>query len=296
MVLGVDGNFVLVRHGSAFYRCHPCQLMKVIPTKKETSTNPDKTNSKSESSKHSATVKNNDDAIDSSDSEDEDKNQVENDTNEETADDNLADEDNLENEEDENVGVDNVTETIGSDDGIENDNMAVEQSSDEDVAVDNLTNENKESEPAADETDNKIHEVKRSCRLKNRLTRFVKPKADSNIKFMLKDGSKGDCKVLSRQPKRTGSSKDWVNVKMLGDDEPSSIDWKEVSWWKKLDKEESVLILSSVEEYSQAVIDAKSRELKNLEDNKVFQLVAFVRLKSLLKKENYGSCNDVYMV
>ena len=28
-VLGKKGNFVLIRHGNAFYRCHPCHVMKV---------------------------------------------------------------------------------------------------------------------------------------------------------------------------------------------------------------------------------------------------------------------------
>ena len=30
IVLGKEGNFVLLRHGNAFYRCHPCHLMKVV--------------------------------------------------------------------------------------------------------------------------------------------------------------------------------------------------------------------------------------------------------------------------
>ena len=34
VVLGVERNFVLIREGSRFYRCHPCQLMKVNPTVK----------------------------------------------------------------------------------------------------------------------------------------------------------------------------------------------------------------------------------------------------------------------
>ena len=27
-MLGKDNDFVLIRHGGAFYRCHPCHLMK----------------------------------------------------------------------------------------------------------------------------------------------------------------------------------------------------------------------------------------------------------------------------
>ena len=32
-VLGKESNFVLVRHGNAFCRCHPCQLLRVNPVK-----------------------------------------------------------------------------------------------------------------------------------------------------------------------------------------------------------------------------------------------------------------------
>ena len=32
VVLGQDGQFVLLRHGGAYYRVHPCQIMKVIPS------------------------------------------------------------------------------------------------------------------------------------------------------------------------------------------------------------------------------------------------------------------------
>ena len=30
IVTGVDGKIILVRHGSAYYKCHPCHLMKVV--------------------------------------------------------------------------------------------------------------------------------------------------------------------------------------------------------------------------------------------------------------------------
>ena len=38
-VLGKEGNFVLIRHDSAFYRCHPCHLMKA--TQQKSPTTPD---------------------------------------------------------------------------------------------------------------------------------------------------------------------------------------------------------------------------------------------------------------
>ena len=38
-VLGNEANFVLIRHVSAFYRCHPCHLMKT--TQQKSPTTPD---------------------------------------------------------------------------------------------------------------------------------------------------------------------------------------------------------------------------------------------------------------
>ena len=67
---------------------------------------------------------------------------------------------------------------------------------------------------------------------KRKFTKYSKPRPATNIRYMLKDGRSGQAEVLSRQPKRTGSSKDWVNVLLAGKDEPSSINWNEVSWWK----------------------------------------------------------------
>ena len=34
-VIGQEGKIVLIRHGTAYYRCHPCQLMKADPESKK---------------------------------------------------------------------------------------------------------------------------------------------------------------------------------------------------------------------------------------------------------------------
>ena len=31
-VLGKESNFVLIRYEAAYYRCHPCDLMKALPS------------------------------------------------------------------------------------------------------------------------------------------------------------------------------------------------------------------------------------------------------------------------
>lgn len=108
-----------------------------------------------------------------------------------------------------------------------------------------------------------------------------KPKPETNIRYMLRDGCGGQARVLSRQPKRTGGSRDWVKVLRPGKDEPSSINWNQVSWWKTLASEETVLLLSETDECKQVVIDAKEKEFSNLCDHNVFQWVDDVGLTTV---------------
>ena len=51
--LGKEGNFVIIRHGSAFYRCHPCHLMKATQQKSSTSPDIKQVNKKEENTSNS---------------------------------------------------------------------------------------------------------------------------------------------------------------------------------------------------------------------------------------------------
>ena len=55
----------------------------------------------------------------------------------------------------------------------------------------------------------------------------------------------------------------------MGKEEPNSVDWREVFWWREAERVENVLVLSTVDEYNQEIIDAKEKEFQNLVDNDV---------------------------
>ena len=95
---------------------------------------------------------------------------------------------------------------------------------------------------------------------------------------------KSTVKVLSKQPKRTGKNKDWVNVLVDGSDEPSSVNWQDVTSWDKVDEPEHVVLLSLADERRQHVIDAKEREFNNLVEHKVFDWVDDVGQKTISTK------------
>ena len=82
--------------------------------------------------------------------------------------------------------------------------------------------------------------------------------------------------MLSKQPKQTGSYKHWVNVHVVGQEDPICVNWDDVAVWDVLPYPDHVVFLSADQEMSQGVVDAKDRELVNLANNKVFKVVPFV--------------------
>ena len=74
---------------------------------------------------------------------------------------------------------------------------------------------------------------------------------------------------MSKQPRRTGASQNWLNIEIVDKEEPSSVNWDEILWWREIESEH-ILMLSAVKENSQEVLDAKERELSSLKDNNVF--------------------------
>ena len=81
------------------------------------------------------------------------------------------------------------------------------------------------------------------------------------------------CIVKAAQTNR--KNKDWFNILQEGDEKPSSVDWKQVSYWEKVVCPESVLLVTDQEQMSQEIVDAKEKELKNMIENDVFQRVLF---------------------
>ena len=100
------------------------------------------------------------------------------------------------------------------------------------------------------------------------------PKPNSFIKIKLDNDSEWvKAKVLSFQPKRTGRNKDWLNVHVVGDEKPQCIDWSRVESWRNALHTEQVALLSEHDKLSQEIIHAKEKEIENLVENKVFQVV-----------------------
>ena len=85
---------------------------------------------------------------------------------------------------------------------------------------------------------------------------------------MLKNGEKVQAKVLSKQPKHTGASQNWLNIETVGKEELSSVNSNEVLLWREIESEQT-LMLSAVKENSQEVLDAKESELNSLKENNV---------------------------
>ena len=93
------------------------------------------------------------------------------------------------------------------------------------------------------------------------------------IKFNL-NGERHQGNVLSTQPKRTGTNRNWINIKLDRSKVPSSVDWNQVDNWSEIESEESVIYFNTnTAEFSQVVVDAKEKEIGSLIDNEVFQVV-----------------------
>ena len=88
------------------------------------------------------------------------------------------------------------------------------------------------------------------------------------MQFMLKNGEKVQAKILSKQPKHKGASQNWLNIEIVGKEQPSSVNWDEVLWWREIESEQ-ILMLSAIKENSQEVLDAKESELNSLKENNV---------------------------
>ena len=98
------------------------------------------------------------------------------------------------------------------------------------------------------------------------------PRSKTTIQYSLQDGTVVRAHVLSAQP---GQSKNCnlIDVKLIGHDNPSVVDWRTVLWWREIGETKQVFTLTAVQEYETDVVEAKERELKNLMENDVFEYV-----------------------
>ena len=106
------------------------------------------------------------------------------------------------------------------------------------------------------------------------LSNEVRPTPNIYIEYKL-HGVWRQAKVLSQQPRSTSKFSGWLNIYNRADRKPSSVNWQEVSVWKQIESPEQPVYLCEDEELSQDVVDAKEKELKNLDKNDVFQEVEY---------------------
>ena len=261
-VLGKESNFVLIRHGDAYYRCHPCQLTKVEETHvPETNDLEIKAKSQSEHRQRKKDTIRDVESDTSSEDESKDGNDITNGVDIEREADG---EQNTISDKESTIGRMNGVDIESDTDGEQNatpNNESFEFPNE--VSAERQKKDEDDEDNPGDSSE--INEML--------LDTKMRPKPNSTVQFMMHDGEIKKAKVLSRQPKSTGRSKNWLNVKLVGDDEPSSVDWSRIQWWRKIVQPAQVLMLSSTDEYKQDIMNAKMKELHNLEENKVFDWV-----------------------
>ena len=316
-VLGKESNFVLIRHGAAYYRCHPCQLLKVNPEVKQMSSDVTDTEKKQSS-----------DATGPEMPKKLARKRIQ--FQELAKDDDTSDEEDVMPEveeipDDVETIVEEVPEVVTiQDDTVIPDVDTVEEEEIPEIPVNaavipdantveeeeipeaaeaavnpdaNTVEEEEIPEAAADAADTEIPDVE-NTRIKEEIPEDdapmsvrndgplmgsdMKPKNDSKIQYAMQSGEIYKARVLSTQPKKKGKWKSWLNVQVVGETVASSVCWDDVLWWRVLDNDSNqILVLSEVEEYRQDIVDAKHKELLNLEGNNVFEVIEDVGQKAI---------------
>ena len=254
-VLGKEGNFVLISQGLKFYRCHPCHLMKVQLTGGNVLTASNSVSSESkkeckkpqqkETGEYMLNLSGSDDDNRPAPAENCDVEQLSQE--EKTTD----EEESLEEDRSE-------PETTGE--GRE------EESGSGDTAVSSQVDEedNEELAPVDESSDDGVEQL---------MDNTSRPRRKILIEYKLTDGLRGQARVLWQQPKPNSAQKTWVNIREVGTDQDSSLNWDQVLWWRQKDSEQ-VLVLSKIREDDVKISKAKEKEMMNLLENDVFEWVS----------------------
>eukprot|EP00794_Sanderia_malayensis_P021304 gene21304-23381_t len=293
-VLGKENNFVLIRHGGAFYRCHPCQLLKENPDVRDG----EKANrferqqdTEEQGAKQVQWIE------DDSDSDDEVAEAP--DSTEAAAPDEeqevLGDPVEEATGQQENMEVQALTEQVTE--PHERRENGVQGQVEKRAEGPKMTDNEKNGRPTAgiDESEQGVssqqfkesdkgssEDTKGGAQLQ---TNKKKPRNNTLIQYSLNNRKIYKARVLSTQPKRVGKWRGWVNVHVIGEKEARSVDWSRVQWWRELESETNqVLILSGVAENNQEVIAAKEKEYNNLVENDVFEWVEDTGEKAISTK------------
>ncbi len=222
-VLGKEGNYVLIRHGNAHDRCHPCHLLKLPKVGEGLS------QQKPNASKISGdSVEKESKEDDTSDEENNDEGEAADSLNNESEGDDKSKEENVNDEE----GIENVEDDSDAEIEIGDETRQGEETSSgivSSVSSDQIRREKSKKirrEESEDEDDNSYEGP-----LQNPIRR---PKPHTFVEFMNRDGNLKKAKVLSYELKRSGKSGNWLNVKYVGADELRSVNLMTIQWWRQL--------------------------------------------------------------
>ena len=255
-VLGKESNFVLIRHGASYYRCHPCNLLKTEQTSDRF------TNETSRNSHDEQKTSTEDTAMENSSYESD-----------------VQDEELLENGPIE-------ANTSSADDNYPRNATSTQQR--EPRALKSLRPYNKPGlqEEHRSFSSRRRNETRDNATIPPGQTEIqsneemlnqsnLRPKLNTTVQYKLKDGTSARAHVLSTQPKQSGNSrwKGWINVQVIGQEDPIAVDWNQVTCWKEVEETEHVLTLTAIDECKSTVLEAKEREFNNLIENDVFEWV-----------------------
>ena len=190
-VFGYDGTVVLVRHGTAYYRCHPCHLLKVSQAKKITQKSRKDINDTPGYKKCSSDEQEDATENDATDSGDSDENSG--------------------SEEEDRSCSENETESQEGDETVD------EETSDE--TVDEETSENMNGSDNICTNSTNTVDIYDSTML---------PKPNTFIKYQGTAGIWRSAKTLSQQPKRSGRNSRWINMHGSGETNQSSVKWDDI--------------------------------------------------------------------
>ena len=273
-VLGKESNFVLIRNGASYFRCHPCNLIKVNPKE-------NKCNEEYDDEYDTSFVSKKTDPKESVDCDDSnEKNVLDISSSEQSDEENSLSIHSISNEsEAEDVNQDNDSCNEDSFVMNENDTAEIFENSSDQQSIDVIPN--KSSQPKEPRALRALKDYNKrglkEATLQNSRRQLdqdanTMPRSKTTIQYCLQDGTVARANVLSSHQRPDENCK-MVHVQLVGQDSPSVVDWKTIKWWKEICETEHVYTLTAVQEYETDVVEAKERELKNLTENDVFEYV-----------------------
>ena len=246
-VIGVDGQQILVKHGSFYYRCHPSHVILSEYTREQKGNI--KQSKAIERNEHTIEKEDNEDTIEKEDNVDQVIKAVVERNNVEWSDDS---EDDYQYERSEGA----TSEEVNSDsEDIED---TVKSSSSDDVAE-----SFKENEDNGDDITEKSSDVAAESSQENNPTIMsgTVPKKGTKIAYQLPESDEFlEATVLGRAGRANGKHKYWINVQKE-DESLGSLNLEELIEWKELQHSEDIL-LTNVEDQIDVKV-AKARELEN---------------------------------